>query len=200
MTDFDRDYASTPALFGAEPDALLTAFSDRLEGPVLDIGCGQGRHALWLARRGVPVVGIDPSRVAVQTLRVAAADLPLEVHQASTESWQAAPGSYGGVLCLGLIPLIPVDEIASVILRCLSWTRPGGLVLLTAFTTDPDHPVAGTFPGPRTWLARGQLAEIARGITAEVSHSREAWGPWHRHGVGEPERHFVAELVLRSER
>lgn len=40
-----------------------------LDGPVLDVGCGTGKHATWLARGGREVVGIDSSPNAIQTAR-----------------------------------------------------------------------------------------------------------------------------------
>jgi len=52
--------APTPA-----DDALL----DRVRGPVLDIGCGPGRHVAALARRAVTALGIDVSPVAVHATR-----------------------------------------------------------------------------------------------------------------------------------
>jgi len=51
----------------------LTAADDsvlcRAAGPVLDVGCGPGRHVLALARRGVPALGIDLSPAAVRVAR-----------------------------------------------------------------------------------------------------------------------------------
>jgi SAM-dependent methyltransferase len=42
---------------------------DRARGPVLDVGCGPGRHVHALARRGVLAVGVDVSPVAVALAR-----------------------------------------------------------------------------------------------------------------------------------
>jgi SAM-dependent methyltransferase len=42
---------------------------DRAQGPVLDVGCGPGRHVHALARRGVLAVGVDVSPVAVALAR-----------------------------------------------------------------------------------------------------------------------------------
>lgn len=42
---------------------------DRARGPVLDLGCGPGRHVAMLARRGVTSLGIDVSPVAVGLAR-----------------------------------------------------------------------------------------------------------------------------------
>ena len=42
---------------------------DRARGPVLDIGCGPGRHVLALARRGIPALGVDIAPAAVRCAR-----------------------------------------------------------------------------------------------------------------------------------
>jgi SAM-dependent methyltransferase len=42
---------------------------DRARGPVLDVGCGPGRHVLALQRRGVLALGVDVSRAAVSIAR-----------------------------------------------------------------------------------------------------------------------------------
>ncbi len=49
----------------AEDERLL----DRAHGPVLDVGCGPGRHVLALKRRGVLALGVDVSSVAVRLAR-----------------------------------------------------------------------------------------------------------------------------------
>lgn len=42
---------------------------DRAAPPVLDVGCGPGRHALALAQRGVMAMGVDASPAAVRVAR-----------------------------------------------------------------------------------------------------------------------------------
>lgn len=47
-------------------------------GPVLDLGCGTGRVALHLARRGYPVIGLDVDAELIATLAGRAEALPIE--------------------------------------------------------------------------------------------------------------------------
>ena len=56
------EYFSTPE---AWPRELVDGLS-RLHGRALDVGCGAGRHALYLSSRGCDVVGIDPSPGAIE--------------------------------------------------------------------------------------------------------------------------------------
>lgn len=61
------------AKYAATPDATDIALLDRCTGPTLDIGCGPGRLAAELARRGVPSLGVDVAPVALLIARAAGA-------------------------------------------------------------------------------------------------------------------------------
>jgi SAM-dependent methyltransferase len=53
----------------AAPTAADHCILDHAVGPVLDVGCGPGRHLLALARRGVPALGVDIAAAAVRHAR-----------------------------------------------------------------------------------------------------------------------------------
>lgn len=78
--EYDK-YYQTENLFG-EPYRELIAFYAAIptKGKLLDVGCGQGRDAIALARLGYEVTGIDHSRVGVDQLNQVAQKegLPLE--------------------------------------------------------------------------------------------------------------------------
>ncbi|APX13523.1 class I SAM-dependent methyltransferase [Tateyamaria omphalii] len=68
--DDDHVDRHDPALyFMPDPFAHEVALLDRVEGPVLDVGCGAGRTLLWLQQRGVEATGIDLSPGAVEVAR-----------------------------------------------------------------------------------------------------------------------------------
>lgn len=74
MTKTYDKYYTTENLFGDTSSELLEFFSSFPEkGKVLDLGCGQGRDAIPLARMGFEVTGIDSSKVGIeQMLRIGA--------------------------------------------------------------------------------------------------------------------------------
>lgn len=77
---YDRIYAEGPR-FNPEPNRLLVeAAAMRPPGQALDVGMGQGRNAIYLARRGWQVTGFDVSKVGLDQARSAARKLrlPLE--------------------------------------------------------------------------------------------------------------------------
>jgi 2-polyprenyl-3-methyl-5-hydroxy-6-metoxy-1,4-benzoquinol methylase len=69
MSKAYNTYYQTADLFG-EPHQELIAFFTGLatKGKVLDIGCGQGRNAIALARLGYEITGIDTSKVGIQQM------------------------------------------------------------------------------------------------------------------------------------
>jgi len=63
-----------------EPNPLLVRAADALKpGRALDVACGAGRHALYLARQGWRVTAVDASHVGVELTRERARELGVEV-------------------------------------------------------------------------------------------------------------------------
>lgn len=72
--DYDALYGSTPDALG-EPTKVFVDFFDGLNRRklrVLDVGCGQGRDALFIARAGHNVVGVDLSENGIDALYASA--------------------------------------------------------------------------------------------------------------------------------
>jgi SAM-dependent methyltransferase len=106
-------------------------------GPVADLGCGPGAHALALARRGYDVVGVDGSPRMVEVARTRAAHdkvvATFDVHDVSAPLL-FADASLGGVLAILVLQHLayPGSFIAE-IRRCL---RPGGHAFIVAPVRD----------------------------------------------------------------
>lgn len=108
----------------AADEALL----DRAAGPVLDVGCGPGRHVRALARRGVLAVGVDVAPEAVRRARAHGT----EILQRSVFD-AALPGAgrwrtvllLDGSIGIGGAPVVLLRRVASLL-------APGGVVLVEA--------------------------------------------------------------------
>jgi len=59
----------TPERTATEVDFVLAQTGLPLEGRILDIGCGPGRHSIEFARRGYQAVGIDPSAAMIKAAK-----------------------------------------------------------------------------------------------------------------------------------
>ena len=92
-------------------------------GPIADLGCGPGAHALALARRGYDVIGVDGSPRMVQLARTRAArnqvDATFDVHDVSAPLG-FADASLGGVLAILVVQHLPHPAaFIAEIRRCL---------------------------------------------------------------------------------
>lgn len=68
--DWDRRYEEAGYLWTAEPNRFLVHETAAMSaGRALDLACGEGRNAVWLAERGWRVTGVDFSKVAVDKAR-----------------------------------------------------------------------------------------------------------------------------------
>jgi SAM-dependent methyltransferase len=103
---------------------------------VLDLGCGPGRHALALARRGIHVVGIDHSEEFVALAREQAAKekLTAEFRVEDVRDLDAHD-QFDAVICLcqGGFGLLGGREDTALIRRFATALKPGGRLALSAF-------------------------------------------------------------------
>ena len=210
--NYDNAYEKDEALFGARPSPLLKQCADLLpEGcRVLDLGIGQGRNALPLARAGCQVTGIDTSQVAVDTANHLAAEenLPLEAVLQDFRTYEP-PRSFDAVLCFGLMQTLDLAGCASLVERLHHWTRPGGALFLVAWNNeDPSFDTlvaewerrsARSFRSPdgdahRLFLEKGEVLKLF--FRWGIVHHWEGLGKLHKHGTGKRERHGEVEAVL----
>lgn len=116
----------------------------------LDVGCGEGADALWLAAQGWDVVGVDWAGVALDRARQAAAESGLEVRFVEGDATDGAflsalsPAGTFDLVTVGFMHPEPEDR-AEVFAHLPGLVAPGGH--LVVLTHDPEHGTRG-FPGP----------------------------------------------------
>jgi SAM-dependent methyltransferase len=127
---------------------LWEELAEAAEGPVLELGCGTGRVALHLARRGHPVVGIDSDADLIAELRERAANEGLDVgaEQADAAGF-SLDQSFGLIVApMQLVQLLPgADSRRQCLRAAAAHLAPEGVVALavveTGVTTVPPSPL-----------------------------------------------------------
>ena len=102
---WDERYAATDSLWSVEPNRFLVPETEALEpGRALDLACGEGRNALWLADRGWRVTAVDFSRVALERARSLGKDRGVAVDwiEADAVEWEPPARQFDLVLLLYL--------------------------------------------------------------------------------------------------
>jgi 2-polyprenyl-3-methyl-5-hydroxy-6-metoxy-1,4-benzoquinol methylase len=102
---------------------------------ILDIGCGTGRHAIELARRGYKVTGIDLSEAQLKRAKAKALEAGVQVtFQVQDARYFQFPAQFEVVtmICEGSFPLMETDEMNFMILQnAYTALKPGGKFIFT---------------------------------------------------------------------
>ncbi len=129
--DWDQRYATTELVWGAGPNRFLVAEVDSLPpGRALDLGCGEGRNAIWLAERGWHVTGVDFSEIGLGKARHLAAERGVEVTwvRADLRDYEPDHGAFDLVVIMYL--QLPAAQLAGVMKRAGAALAPGGTLLV----------------------------------------------------------------------
>ena len=131
--DYDELYRSQNDALGAPTQAFVDFFAtlDQQELRVLDIGCGQGRDALFIGRAGHSVVGVDISPNGVSDLISAARDESLPVTGIVADIRTFTPKGMFDILLIDrtLHMLTEVDRL-DVLRRLIQHVKSGGWTLI----------------------------------------------------------------------
>ncbi len=141
------------------PELLERAVSRRgTPGRALDVGCGEGVYAVYLAKAGYDVVGLDFVSAALDATRARAtqAGVSLELHECEVTTYEAAE-PFDIVLDSGCLHHLPRTRVAAYRDRLDQWLAPGGDYVLIHFS---DRPRVGWIPKGPGRLTRDQAIEL----------------------------------------
>jgi SAM-dependent methyltransferase len=111
--------------------ALWEELADAADGPILDLGCGTGRVALHLARRGHAVVGLDSDPDLIATLAARAAGLPLQTVLGDARAFELNVDIALVLAPMQLVQLLPSRADRLDCLGCVAaHLLPGGRIAL----------------------------------------------------------------------
>lgn len=195
---WDDRYRSREQLFSGEPNgALVAEVSDLPAGHALDVGCGEGADALWLARRGWQVTAIDISRVALQRA-AAATDTELADRVAWTHgdlTTTPLPAGAFDLVSVQYFPLLRQQPDHTALRGLLAAVAPGGTLLIVG------HDLADLSPDPERGFDPGdyyQPEEVAGFLdpnwTVLINETRRRTAP------APAGTHHTHDTVLRAQR
>ena len=132
-TDYEKIYQHQRHALGDPTQEFVTFFDryDKQTADVLDIGCGQGRDALFIACRGHHVVGVDMAATGIAQLLEAAQadDLNIEGVVADLRNFEPG-GTYDVVVIDRTLHMLEADTRLGVLERVCHSVREDGFVLI----------------------------------------------------------------------
>ena len=212
--EFWNDTWSTMDHTFADYDEVLADHAEGLKpGHALDLGCGSGGNAVWLAERGWKVTAVDFSEVAIEKARMRAADRGVEVEFAVSNVTTYQPDGQYDLITSFYIQLWP-DQRARMLSTAAEALAPGGRLLFVSH--DKSSPPTGwsdedlaslTTPEEVVSELLGleiQRAEVVEDVGAHMEHmpdsneeeSHEHHHTSHEHAEDEEHFHGATTVVV----
>jgi len=129
--DWDERYAGDELVWRGDPNRfLVTEVADLAPGRALDLACGEGRNAVWLATQGWTVTGVDFSAVGLAKGRRLADQQGVTVEWVTADvvDWDPPAGSFELVVVMYLH--LPAEQRRAVHDRAGAALAPGGTLLV----------------------------------------------------------------------
>ncbi len=145
--EWDARYAGEELLWRAEPNQFLVEEVAELPpGRALDVACGEGRNAIWLAEHGWNATGVDFSEVALAKARRLADQRAVTVDWINADllQWTPVAGAFDLVIVFYL--QLPAAQRRQVYRRMATGVAPGGTMLVVGHDLDN---LAHGYGGPR---------------------------------------------------
>jgi SAM-dependent methyltransferase len=196
---WDQRYAGMETLWSGRPNAALVSETRGLTpGRALDVGCGEGADALWLAEQGWQVTALDVSRVALErAARQAGLVGPVTgavrwVHAGLVEA--ALPAASFDLVSAQYPALLRTDEnLAEQAL--LDAVAPGGVLLIVHHPTPTTEEAAAHGFDPDLYVSPARVAALLDDHwRVEVDETRP------RHVATGAGAHHTEDVVLRARR
>ncbi|WP_280368190.1 class I SAM-dependent methyltransferase [Nocardia wallacei] len=191
---WDERYGSRDLLFSGEPNAVLvTEVAGLPPGQALDVGCGEGGDARWLAGRGWQVTAVDISRVALERAEAVGVPGPGAVAWTRADlTATAMPAAAFDLVSVQYFPF-PRQPGPRALRGLIDAVAPGGILLFVGH--DPADLTGHEDIDPTAFYHPTDIpALLDSGWVVETSETRLRTGP------PPAGTHHTHDVVLRARR
>lgn len=192
---WDQRYAGEEYVYGTEPnDFLAEQVAGLPPGRVLCLAEGEGRNAVWLAGQGHAVRAVDASAVGLQKAQRLAATKGVTITTEVADLADYVIPEAGFDLIVSIFCHLPPVLRKRLYRQVVQGLKPGGLLVLEAYTPQQLGRGTGGPPVPELLYDLGDLREELAGLTLlhTVETEREIHEGHLHNGVG-----AVVQVVAR---
>jgi SAM-dependent methyltransferase len=132
-SDWNARYDTAELIWKGEPNQFLPTEVEGLPvGTALDLACGEGRNAVWLATCGWQVTGVDFSEVGISKAQRLAEDNAVSGTWITADATTWTPPTGGFDLVIVFYLQLPAHELAKALRTAVSAMAAGGTLLVVA--------------------------------------------------------------------
>jgi 2-polyprenyl-3-methyl-5-hydroxy-6-metoxy-1,4-benzoquinol methylase len=166
--DWDRRYAAVENLWAVKPNRFLVAEVAELEpGRALDLACGEGQNAIWLASLGWNVTGVDYSEVAIAKAKARAERDGVDVEFLCADLVEYEPDTGEFDLVLVLYLHISPTERREVLVKAAAALAPEGTFVFVGHDLTNMTEGVGGPSDPSIHVTPDEIASELPGLEIE---------------------------------
>ena len=169
---WDRRYGTEEFVYGKEPNGFLMQVSDVIPpGDILCLAEGEGRNAVFLARRGRQVVAVDRSAVGLAKAERLAAENGVRIETICADLAEFEPGEETWDAVVSIFCHVPAEVRRELHRKVVKGLRSGGMFILEAYTPAQLELKTGGPPVEVLLMTLAALREELAGL--QFLHARE---------------------------
>jgi len=194
---WNRRYADRGLVWTSEPNRFLVSEAARLPARrALDLACGEGRNAVWLAERGWRVTGVDFSEVGLEKARAVARARGVQAEWIVADLLDYTPEPHAFDLVLVFYLQVPAAERQAIVRAAAGAVAAGGVFLLVGHDSRNLELGHGGPQDPAVLYTAGDVLRDLEGTGLEIERAETVRRP-----VQTPEGDRVAlDALVRARR
>jgi len=191
---YNQKYQEEGFHWGQDPSSLVVEIADKIQGKVLEIGSGEGRNVVYLAKKGLDVTAVDFSEEGIEKSKRFAQEQGITIEHIlgdiTDPNLYSRLDNYDCILSINSLQLLNPEEVAFVLDAMKKHTLPQGLNAIQSFIAKDRAEKR------RYRFQKGELKKAYNGW--DIIKYKEFLGPWETHG--EPRhRHNIVDLIAKKQ-
>jgi 2-polyprenyl-3-methyl-5-hydroxy-6-metoxy-1,4-benzoquinol methylase len=160
---WDLRYADSEFVWTVRPNCFLVEEAAGVPpGRALDLACGEGRNAVWLAQRGWEATGVDFSHAGLEKARTLATERHVHIEWIAADLLDYRPQPHGFDLVLLFYLQLPAEARRQVVRAAAGGVAPGGTLLVVAHDRENlDHGHGGPQDPAVLYTAEDIIGDLA---------------------------------------
>ncbi|MFA5748135.1 MAG: methyltransferase domain-containing protein [Candidatus Absconditabacterales bacterium] len=203
---FNSNYSKKNLFWGEKPNRLLNNITEfKKNSKVLDLGTGEGKDSIYLAKLGFDVTGVDISRPGIDKLNNIIKQNKLNVKTIVEDIRNFEFNeTYDIVLCFTVLQLLNLYEINEMIKKIQDHTNTSGINIITSFTKNNPNKQCPYTNKDGTYqqyylFDNNELKNYYEKDKWKILHYDEYETPYHKHGdIEEEHKHEMVAIIAKK--
>jgi SAM-dependent methyltransferase len=178
-TTWDERYAASELVWGAGPNRWVAQeLADAPPGRALDLACGEGRNAIWLAGRGWQVTGVDFSAAGLDKARALAAraNPPHPIRWVCADVLDYRPDQPVDLVLMSYLQVVAAQR-RTVARGAAAALAPGGILLVVAHDSANITEGTGGPQDPDVLYTGAEVADDLAGTGLDIDRAEAVERP-----------------------